>query len=197
MFLPTIDKHCCQQAISCNDETAIDRLAGGSRSHLLDCPGGSIHPEDEALWVIDGLVMDTTIVVQGEFVLDSIEPWLKHYYPLIKKDDIKEIRLLRPTDVIPTACYGRGIFIIITTQKDSGMRDLELNGVYTTRKSIGFAELSDRSFTKRAIEKKWKINHIQSIQLIPEGKTIVDRKGRHHTIYLSIIMGHGDGSFVP
>ncbi len=94
----------------------------------------SIHPKDEAIWIIDGLVMDTTTVVQGEFVPDSIEPWLKRYYPLIKMDDIEEIRLLRAIDVMPSACNSHSKLIIITTQKDSGIRDLELNGVYNHQK---------------------------------------------------------------
>lgn len=68
--------------------------------------GRSLNPKDKALWVIDGLVMDTLTVAHGEFVTDSIEPWLERYFPLIKMDDIKEVRLLRSGDVMPTTCYG-------------------------------------------------------------------------------------------
>jgi len=142
--------------------------------------------EEEALWIIDGLVMDTTTVVQGE-VPDSIEPWLERYFPLIKIDDIEEIRLLRAIDAMPSACNGLVKLILITTKKDSGIRDLELNGAYTTkRKRIGLAELSCKTYLDRTIEKKWKIKSIQSVQIHPEGKTIVDRKGRHHTVYITI-----------
>ena len=141
----------------------------------------------EPLWVIDGLVMDTTTGAHGEFVTDSIEPWLERYFPLIRMDDIKEIRLLRASDEIQIYCGNDNGIIVITTRKDSGLRDLELNGVYTTkRKRIGLAELSDKTDLDRTIEKKWKIKHIESIQIHPEGKTVVDRKGRSHTIYLSI-----------
>jgi len=149
--------------------------------------GSYVHPNDEALWVIDGLVMDTTTVVQGEFVPDSIEPWLERYFPLIKIDDIEEIRLLRAINAMPSACNGLVKLILITTKKDSGIRDLELNGAYTTkRKRIGLAELSCKTYLDRTIEKKWKIKSIQSVQIHPEGKTIVDRKGRHHTVYITI-----------
>ena len=77
--------------------------------------------------------------------------------------------------------------IVITTRKDSGLRDLELNGVYTTkRKRIGLAELSCKTYLNDAIEKRWKIKHIKSIQIHPEGKTVVDRKGSPHTVFVSI-----------
>ena len=119
---------------------------------------------------------------------DSIEPWLERYFPLIKTDDIKEIRLLRASDEIQIYCVNPNVgIIVITTRKDSGLRDLELNGVYTTkRKRIGLAELSDKTDLDRTIEKKWKIKHIESIQIHPEGKTVVDRKGRSHTVFISI-----------
>ena len=141
----------------------------------------------EALWLIDRIVMDTTTVAHGEFVTDSIELWIERYFPLIKMDDIKEIQLLRNSD-IPIGCGNRdGIIILITTRDNSGLRDLELNGVYTTkRKRIGLAELSCKTGLERVIEKEWRIKSIQSIQIHPEGKTVVDRKGRSHTIYLSI-----------
>ena len=110
--------------------------------------GRSLDPEDKALWVIDGLVMDTTTVTRGEIVTDSIEPWLERYFPLIKTDDIKEIRLLRASDEIQIYCVNPNVgIIVITTRKDSGSRDLELNGVYTTkRKRIGLAELSCKTY---------------------------------------------------
>ena len=145
-------------------------------------------PSAYELWVIEELVMDnTTTMSRGEIATDSIEPRLERYFPLIKTDDIKEIQLLRNSD-IPIACRNRdGIVIIITTREDSGLRDLELNGVYTTkRKSIGLAELSCESVIECAIEKRWKIKHIQSIQIHPEGKTVVDRKGHPHQVLLSI-----------
>ena len=146
--------------------------------------GRSVGP----LWVIDGLVMDTTTVTRGEIVTDSIEPWLERYFPLIKTDDIKEIRLLRASDEIQIYCVNPNVgIIVITTRKDSGLRDLELNGVYTTkRKRIGLAELSCKTYLNDAIEKRWKIKHIKSIQIHPEGKTVVDRKGRSHTVFISI-----------
>ena len=141
----------------------------------------------EPLWVIDGLVMDTTTGAHGEFVTDSIELWLERYFPLIRMDDIKEIRLLRNSEIQIYCGNPDGIIIVITTRENSGLRDLELNGVYTTkRKRIGLAELSDKTDLDRTIEKKWKIKHIESIQIHPEGKTVVDRKGRSHTIYLSV-----------
>jgi len=132
--------------------------------------------------------MDTTTVTRGEIVTDSIEPWLERYFPLIKTDDIKEIRLLRASDEIQIYCVNPNVgIIVITTRKDSGLRDLELNGVYTTkRKRIGLAELSCKTYLNDAIEKRWKIKHIKSIQIHPEGKTVVDRKGRSHTVFISI-----------
>ena len=149
--------------------------------------GRSLDPEDKALWVIDRLVMDTATVTRGEIVTDSIEPWLERYFPLIKTDDIKEIRLLRASDEIQIYCGNDNGIIVITTRKDSGLRDLELNGVYTTkRKRIGLAELSCKTGLERVIEKKWRIKSIQSIQIHPEGKTVVDRKGRSHTVFISI-----------
>ena len=147
----------------------------------------SVLPVNQPLWVIDGLVMDTTTVTRGEIVTDSIEPWLERYFPLIRMDDIKEIKLLRNRD-IPIGCGNpNGIIILITTRGDSGFRDLELNGVYTTkRKRIGLAELSCKTYLNDAIEKRWKIKNIKSIQIHPEGKTVVDRKGRSHTVFISI-----------
>ena len=147
----------------------------------------SMAQEHSVLWVIDGLVMDTTTVASGEIATDSIEPWLERYFPLIKTDDIKEIRLLRASE-IQIYCVNPNVgIIVITTRKDSGLRDLELNGVYTTkRKRIGLAELSYKTGLDRTIEKKWKIKHIKSIQIHPEGKTVVDRKGRSHTVFISI-----------
>ncbi len=147
----------------------------------------SVLPVNQPLWVIDGLVMDTTTVTRGEIVTDSIEPWLERYFPLIRMDDIKEIRLLRASDVIQIYCGNDNGIIVITTRKDSGLRDLELNGVYTTkRKRIGLAELSCKTYLNDAIEKRWKIKNIKSIQIHPEGKTVVDRKGRSHTVFISI-----------
>ena len=149
----------------------------------------SVLPVNQPLWVIDGLVMDTTTVTRGEIVTDSIEPWLERYFPLIKTDDIKEIRLLRVrASEIQIYCGNDNVgIIIITTRKDSGLRDLELNGVYTTkRKRIGLAELSCKTYLNDAIEKRWKIKNIKSIQIHPEGKTVVDRKGRSHTVFISI-----------
>ena len=147
----------------------------------------SVLPVNQPLWVIDGLVMDTTTVTRGEIVTDSIEPWLERYFPLIKTDDIKEIRLLRASE-IQIYCVNPNVgIIVITTRKDSGLRDLELNGVYTTkRKRIGLAELSCKTYLNDAIEKRWKIKNIKSIQIHPEGKTVVDRKGRSHTVFISI-----------
>ena len=151
--------------------------------------GPSVYYNGEVFWVIDGLVMDsnTTMTLRGEFATDSIETLLERYFPLIKMDDIKEIKLIKNSDT-PIGCrnYYGGI-IVITTRKDSGLRDLELNGVYTTkRKRIGLAELSCKTYLNDAIEKKWKIKHIKSIQIHPEGKTVVDRKGRSHTVFISI-----------
>ena len=102
--------------------------------------GPSVH---SVLWVIDGIPMDTNTVASGEITTDSIEPLLERDFPLIKMDDIKEIRMLRNRD-IPIGCGNPdGQIIIITTREDSGLRDLELNGVYTTkRKRIGLAVLS-------------------------------------------------------
>ena len=147
----------------------------------------SAHHDGQVLWVIDRIVMDTNTVAHGKFVTDSIELWIERYFPLIKMDDIKEIQLLRNSD-IPIGCGNRdGIIIVITTRKDSGLRALELNGVYTTkRKRIGLAELSCKTGLERVIEKKWRIKSIQSIQIHPEGKTVVDRKGRSHTVFISI-----------
>ena len=132
--------------------------------------------------------MDTTTVTRGEIVTDSIEPWLERYFPLIKTDDIKEIRLLRASDEIQIYCVNPNVgIIVITTRKDSGLRDLELNGVYTTkRKRIGLAELSCKTYLNDAIEKRWIIKNIKSIQIHPEGKTVVDRKGHSHTVFISI-----------
>ena len=149
----------------------------------------SVLPVNQPLWVIDGLVMDTTTVTRGEIVTDSIEPWLERYFPLIRMDDIKEIRLLRVrASEIQIYCGNDNVgIIVITTRKDSGLRDLELNGVYTTKRNrIGLAELSCKTDLDRTIEKKWKIKHIESIQIHPEGKTVVDRKGRSHTVFISI-----------
>ena len=149
----------------------------------------SVLPVNQPLWVIDGLVMDTTTVTRGEIVTDSIEPWLERYFPLIRMDDIKEIRLLRVrASEIQIYCGNDNVgIIVITTRKDSGLRDLELNGVYTTkRKRIGLAELSCKTYRNDAIEKRWKIKNIKSIQIHPEGKTVVDRKGRSHTVFISI-----------
>ncbi len=139
------------------------------------------------LWIIDGIVMDTTTVARWEFVTDSIDTWVESNFPLIKMDDIKEIQVLHNSEN-PIGCGNPdGYLILITTRKDSGLRDLELNGVYTTkRKRIGLEEFSCNRVNERVINKRWKIKNIKSIQIHPEGKTVVDRKGNTHTVFVSI-----------
>ena len=145
--------------------------------------GRSVGP----LWIIDGIVMDTTTVARWEFVTDSIDTWVESNFPLIKMDDIKEIQVLHNSEN-PIGCGNPdGYLILITTRKDSGLRDLELNSVYMTkRKRISLAELSCKTYLNDAIEKRWKIKNIKSIQIHPEGKAVVDHKGRSHTVFVSI-----------
>jgi len=73
--------------------------------------------EHSVLWVIDGLVMDTTTAASGEIATNSIKPWLERYFPLIKVDAIKEIRLLRSSDIAIGIghCNPDDKIIIITT----------------------------------------------------------------------------------
>lgn len=147
----------------------------------------------KVIWVIDGLLMDlnTTIVVSDDFVEDfvedSIQPWMERYFPIIKLDDIKEIHNLT-SEITKVGCrHNYDYIILIKTHEDSGIKDLELNGIYTTkRKRIGLADLANESYLKSTIEKKWKIKHIKSIQIHPHGKTILDKKGKPHQIRLSI-----------
>lgn len=143
-------------------------------------------------WVIDGLMMDTAIVVSDDFVEnvveDSIQPWLERYFPIIKLDDIKEIQTLNALEaIIGPCCYANCYIIIIRTHEERGVKELELNGIYTTkRKRIGLAYLADEFYLKSTIEKKWKIKQIKSIQIHPDGKTVLDKKGKPHKVYLSI-----------
>lgn len=149
-------------------------------------------PTPIVLWVIDGLEMDTATVVSDDFVEDyvedSIQLWLERYFPIIKLDDIKEIQRWKIADAMPFACHPNdGYIIVIKTLEDSGIKELELNGIYTTkRKRIGLAYLADEFYLKSAIEKKWKIKQIKSIQIHPDGKTVLDKKGKPHQVYLSI-----------
>jgi hypothetical protein len=141
----------------------------------------------QVLWVIDGLMMDTATVVSDDFVEDSIQPWLERYFPIIKLDDIKEIQWWKASDALPFACNANGYIIVITTHEDRGVKEFELNGIYTTkRKRIGLADLADENYLKSTIEKKWKIKQIKSIQIHPDGKTVLDKKGKPHKVYLSI-----------
>jgi len=148
-------------------------------------------------WVIDGLIMDTATVVSDDFVEDyvedSIQLWLERYFPIIKLDDIKEIQTLNSSeghDGSIICCYANGYWILIRTHEESGVKEFELNGIYTTRKKrIGLAYLADESclkYLKSTIEKKWKIKQIKSIQIHPDGKTVLDKKGKPHKVYLSI-----------
>ena len=145
-------------------------------------------------WVIDGLMMEPAIVVSDDFVEDfvedSIQPWLERYFPIIKLDDIKEIQTLNSSeghDGSIICCYANGYWILIKTHEESGVKELELNGIYTTkRKRIGLADLADENYLKSTIEKKWKIKQIKSIQIHPDGKTVLDKKGKPHKVYLSI-----------
>ena len=147
----------------------------------------------KVIWVIDGLLMDlnTTIVVSDDFVEDfvedSIQPWIERYFPIIKLDDIKEIHNLT-SETIKVGCrHNYDYFIVIKTHENSGIKDLELNGIYTTkRKRIGLADLANESYLKSTIEKKWKIKQIKSIQIHPDGKTVLDKKGKPHQVYLSV-----------
>ena len=125
-------------------------------------------------WVIDGLMMEPAIVVSDDFVEDfvedSIQPWLERYFPIIKLDDIKEIQTLDAYEALGF-CYANGYIILIKTHEESGVKELELNGIYTTkRKRIGLADLKQ----------------IKSIQIHPDGKTVLDKKGKPHKVYLSI-----------
>ena len=148
----------------------------------------------KVLWVIDGLIMDTATVVSDDFVEDyvedSIQLWLERYFPIIKLDDIKEIQTLNPSEGHSGSiicCYANGYWILIKTHEESGVKELELNGIYTTkRKRIGLADLADENYLKSTIEKKWKIKQIKSIQIHPNGKTVHDKKGKPHQVYLSI-----------
>ena len=146
------------------------------------------HPK-KVLWVIDGLPMDTVTVASNDFVEDSIQPWIERYFPIIKLDDVKEIRNLT-YDMVRIGCrHVWDYLIVIKTHEDSGIKDLELNGIYTTkRKRIGLAYLADddENYLKSTIEKKWKIKQIKSIQIHPDGKTVLDKKGKPHQIRLSI-----------
>ena len=143
-------------------------------------------------WVIDGLMMEPAIVVSDDFVEDfvedSIQPWLERYFPIIKLDDIKEIQTLNALEaIIGPCCYANCYIIIIRTHEERGVKELELNGIYTTkRKRIGLADLADENYLKSTIEKKWKIKQIKSIQIHPDGKTVLDKKGKPHKVYLSI-----------
>ena len=141
-------------------------------------------------WVIDGLMMEPAIVVSDDFVEDfvedSIQPWLERYFPIVKLDDIKEIQTLDAYEALGF-CYANGYIILIKTHEESGVKELELNGIYTTkRKRIGLADLADENYLKSTIEKKWKIKQIKSIQIHPDGKTVLDKKGKPHKVYLSI-----------
>ena len=141
-------------------------------------------------WVIDGLMMEPAIVVSDDFVEDfvedSIQPWLERYFPIIKLDDIKEIQTLDAYEATGF-CHANGYIILIKTHEESGVKELELNGIYTTkRKRIGLADLADENYLKSTIEKKWKIKQIKSIQIHPDGKTVLDKKGKPHQVYLSI-----------
>jgi hypothetical protein len=39
---------------------------------------------------------------------------------------------------------------------------------------------------KQFIEKEWKVKQIKSLQIHPDGKSILDKKGKPHQICLSI-----------
>ena len=141
----------------------------------------------KVLWVIDGLPMDIVTVVSDELVADSIQPWLERYFPIIKLDDIKEVQILKASDTVSHVCYSNGYTIVIKTHENSGIKELELNGIYTTRgKRIGLADLASEKFLERVIEKKWKIKQIKTIQIHPDGKTVFDKKGKHHDVLISI-----------
>ena len=144
------------------------------------------HPK-KVLWVIDGYPMDTLTVTSNDFVEDSIQPWIERYFPIIKLDDIKEIHNFT-SEMIKIGCrHAFDYLIVIRTHEESGVKELELNGIYTTkRKRIGLAYLADEFYLKSTIEKKWKIKQIKSIQIHPDGKTVLDKKGKPHKVYLSI-----------
>ena len=82
---------------------------------------------------------------------------------------------------IPNSCYDsdRNTLIVIQTNKKNWIRDFELNGVYTTKKKkipLGYFASKTELDLKQFIEKEWKVKQIKSLQIHPDGKSILDKK---------------------
>ena len=145
----------------------------------------------QSLWVIDGVMVDFTIPINDdEFFADSIETYLNRHFPIIKPDDVKEIRIRTTVECTDILCINEAPVIVINTREDRWIQDLELNGIYTKKKKIAlgdFAGLTNRKYLDKWLEKIWKIKNIKSIQFHPDGKTVLDKKGRPHQVRLSIV----------
>lgn len=145
----------------------------------------------EVLWVIDGIaadMYDPLLSDDIDIICDSIPTMLQHYYPIFQQDCIKCFKTIMS---IPNSCYDsdRNTLIVIQTNKKNWIRDFELNDVYTTKKKkipLGYFASKTELDLKQFIEKEWKVKQIKSLQIHPDGKSILDKKGKPHQICLSI-----------
>lgn len=141
---------------------------------------------NEVLWVIDGVPEDIIIPEPFDSIEGNISFYLQRYYPIIQKCCIKEIQ----QTIMHPFCYGTITRIFcIKTRKACWIHDLELNGIFTAkRKRIPLGDFLNEVFLRKSIEKYWKIkqDQITSIQIHPEGKTVLDKKGKPHQVYISI-----------
>jgi hypothetical protein len=140
------------------------------------------------MWVIDGIILEPDIpVTASDLIEDSIPSLLQTQFPILKLLDIQDIHVI---DDFPRLCNTKIDHIVtITTRDGSGIKDLELNGVYTTKKKkIPLGCFVNEGWILRLIEKDWKIkaDRITDLQFHPDGKIVLDKKGRPHQIFITI-----------
>ena len=143
----------------------------------------------EVLWVIDGIPAEIFLPMSSDdIIFDSIPTLLRRDYPIFPQGCIKSFKRIMS---IPNLCYDSDIntLIVIQTNKKYWIHDFELNGVYTSKKkkiSLGYFASKTELDLKQFIEKEWKVKQIKTIQIHPEGKRVLDKKGKSHQIRLSI-----------
>ena len=142
----------------------------------------------EVLWAIDGIPAEIFLPMSSDdIIFDSIPTLLQRDYPIFPQGCIKCFKRIMS---VPNLCYGDiNTLIVIQTNKKYWIHDFELNGVYTSKRKkvpLGYFTSKTELYLKQFIEKEWKVKQIKSLQIHPDGKSILDKKGKPHQICLSI-----------
>lgn len=137
---------------------------------------------DNILLVIDGV----PIVDQDKsipFSVDSVETYLQRICPIIQTNDIEDITL----SPFPPSFCKTGRFLVVTTKPNSGIDTILLNGEISKRPN----RVSIKNFVGKCpdfyyLEKKWKLNKIESVKIHKKGKVVFDDQNKKSTIFVEV-----------